>query len=1186
MFSRLRRGQSGASGGERGGEGSSGARSNGVSDSVSSSPGNNSVKSSGAVSGGSGRASLALQTMLRRVQEEMDELRRAAINDGGGDDVHPVVFARVNKLKRNVTGMRRAVSELAATGDERAAWEAQLADLDEEIDDVVSSVLPSQQQKQSQLQSRAGQHQTRGGDGSTTEASPRDAASVDTRSNGGGGLFAGMATAEGTGGMSLFEGLQLNSPTTGTTGPAPGGGAGGSDTDTGVSGLSLASDGANGPDRGAGGAGGESLVTNSASGTPEEEGAPTDGGSRDVVDAMPTQDAVSAAADPLPASAGMLDENLFSEPAPSTTDADDDADDTMREERTETTAVGTDAAQPTPSLDTTSNDIPAPSAVATDVAPVSLTPVRSTSSGPTPPPRRKKKKTMRVGYERAEEAAPRGSAAPAEPARASTDTTSSVSTAKVNPLLVEEGETSAVAAQTSASRPAEPLDLMALMSSDPGAPATARATLANDTAAQGVDGLTSTSPDTTEQKTTAAEETCATSDALPAVSVSSEPTPPSVAVATTEPTENPIYERPMPPSGELPSVSDASAVLSGGSSDNGNVRSTPTVYEDIPSLALDVRIEMCLHSSDAGLGRLKADMRQQRHELARWTLRRRAAFAANAAKVAEKEKLEEEQMVAAEAEDYALADEIGNRLDTLTHEIESNDALIRNADKERLGVGIAKVHTGRSMAELRRETVGRLSALSARIGDEAGAKEAEVSRRREETAASAEIETEAHDASLEKVTAMLKVVEQQELEVEEKVSERTKPEEEKKASIEAELSGLREEERAILDELERKRAEIRSTEEALASVTNSIAELASKYDKRRERLAEDRSSAEAELAQIESEKRVLDERLQSEKDACGAIDEEALHMRGAADSCATEAARIEEDVRVSQENAVKEERTLKELETLVGRCDEMQAAVLRLDETLSSARNASREAELTTERLQKELATLASTITSGSSRIPQLEEEKRRAAAAKNFKKAGTLSVEVKKLTAEHEEALATQKTKQEELDASTATYAESESSAMAAEDELQTVTEEYDKCRYETCAVTRRMLRLLLESATGLDDDDGTDDDDGDDGSAAALRQEIEENDALLAELDAAYPHFASTVVESDAPSPSPPPASLEDVVAADEAQEAEEEESADNVEQAESEEEGESSEHPDDSDGSEMADNEDEDEDEDEDA
>ena len=125
-----------------------------MSGSVSSSPGNNSVKSSGAVSGGSGRASLALQTMLRRVQEEMDELRRAAINDGGGDDVHPVVFARVNKLKRNVTGMRRAVSELAATGDERAAWEAQLADLDEEIDDVVSSVSPSQQQKRRSMDVR------------------------------------------------------------------------------------------------------------------------------------------------------------------------------------------------------------------------------------------------------------------------------------------------------------------------------------------------------------------------------------------------------------------------------------------------------------------------------------------------------------------------------------------------------------------------------------------------------------------------------------------------------------------------------------------------------------------------------------------------------------------------------------------------------------------------------------------------------------------------------------------------------------------------------------------------------------------------------------------------------------------------------------------------------------------------
>ena len=407
--------------------------------------------------------------------------------------------------------------------------------------------------------------------------------------------------------------------------------------------------------------------------------------------------------------------------------------------------------------------------------------------------RKKKKKTMRVGYERSEEV-DADSALPLTDAQTSGSMATASSVAKIDPVP---DLNSAGGGVDPIGTAAQPLDLASLISEAvPVSPVLAPA----ETPGEGM-ALADVVPD---------GDSALIADAGGAVGAAGDPNsglgaPSSIDTAVTLPASN----------AALPSVA--------------------TAYADDPEADLDARLEACVHSNDAQIDRIHDDLSRQKEMLSRWTLRRKEARATNELKSEERRKLEEEQMEAAEAENYDLADEIDGRLGRISREIDSNEAMIRMAETERLRVCFARIDIAKGLAGVRREVQERIGQLASAMGGEADILEKELSRMREESDAGAEIESESQQADLEKYQTMLKVVEQQENEVQEKIHERTAPEEEKRSAIDSELASLREEERAILKALEEKLDVRRSQvliEAAIVEITIEIALIAEKVIRR------------------------------------------------------------------------------------------------------------------------------------------------------------------------------------------------------------------------------------------------------------------------------------------------------------------------------------------------------------------
>ncbi|GAB4819430.1 hypothetical protein N2152v2_006476 [Parachlorella kessleri] len=447
-----------------------------------------------------------------------------------------------------------------------------------------------------------------------------------------------------------------------------------------------------------------------------------------------------------------------------------------------------------------------------------------------------------------------------------------------------------------------------------------------------------------------------------------------------------------------PGASIASGTASAGSSPPRS-----PARQHATSLAEQVAaLQASLQQKADELSGVTSQQAQQERAAKAQRLRLSAETAALAAQLSRLQQAEEE---AVQREDFEQAACLGEELDAAAARLAELQQRIKETEQQAQQAAEQRVRLQQQQAELWEQAAGRLRSLqdgqrghivlAHQLADKA-AQEASVSS------------AAAHERLAElrtNIAERQRVVVEQQASVDRKLAAATGALAQERESEEEACAALEVEVEALRAAVAAKEAELASRHQALAGVEAKIAGLTAKFEKSLNLINEDRrivatyqreleeeeaaaaaaqQRAEAALASARQQSQVLEQQLAEAEQAGRAIENEAARLRARADA----------DQQILQLYAELQQAQL----AAEGRVADAQAAAEALHD--SQGQLAARRASL-----QHELGSAERKAASARLRVPELEAQKKAAAAVRDFKEAARLSAEAKAAASEAESA-------------------------------------------------------------------------------------------------------------------------------------------------------------------------------------
>ncbi|KAG6550592.1 hypothetical protein Mapa_007845 [Marchantia paleacea] len=283
--------------------------------------------------------------------------------------------------------------------------------------------------------------------------------------------------------------------------------------------------------------------------------------------------------------------------------------------------------------------------------------------------------------------------------------------------------------------------------------------------------------------------------------------------------------------------------------------------------------------------------------------------------------------------------------------------------------------------------------------------EAQETARREMERLSAD--EEAAEARRRKLTLSLRIIEEANAELDKVIGEGTKEETELKTSLTEQRSQLLSELEELLALVRKKEAEIADYDQRIQAVDEKMSSVVANFETQRSSLdAESKALAVSSLELDDEFKRIAAEK-QGVDELLAEGEKEGLKLEKAARSASDAGCAVQEALKLKKAIATttffyKEKRSeLAEKEKKA--LEEAQA----LRHESLSGRSSLQELTSMKMKLNQEIGEKKQLMLFVEKRTPELDSEKKLAAAARNFKEAGRLAAEAKALTAEKEAATA-----------------------------------------------------------------------------------------------------------------------------------------------------------------------------------
>ncbi|DBA83906.1 TPA: hypothetical protein ACH3X1_006411 [Trebouxia sp. C0004] len=373
--------------------------------------------------------------------------------------------------------------------------------------------------------------------------------------------------------------------------------------------------------------------------------------------------------------------------------------------------------------------------------------------------------------------------------------------------------------------------------------------------------------------------------------------------------------------------------------------------------------------------------------------------------------LEEAEQLAVEQEDFESAANLSSELDALRAHIQALERSARTGEAECEAAVARRADIAKQQATAWQAAAQAIAQLQTAQQQKA-AKAAKQAQKEASKLADAIAASEEHVEQLKaRIIARQDWITREQQSVDAKIEEATRPVASQRTEAAEQHSSLQKEVEDLRRQLAEKEEALAAAADKLADIDHHMHSLAAKYDKTLARLAEDRKAVATEEAERDAEEIAV----QSTREQAVATEAAAKQQQGLLEKqvLAAAAAASETLGRATAISAALEaEGHLRQIQAgLRNQEEQANDAVKDLERDLEASRVAVRALATQRASLANEAAAAEAQAAVAQRRIPELENDKKAAAAARDFKAAAALSAEAKALAAQAD--VATTKAKQ-----------------------------------------------------------------------------------------------------------------------------------------------------------------------------
>ncbi|KAL0047708.1 hypothetical protein WJX82_009972 [Trebouxia sp. C0006] len=368
--------------------------------------------------------------------------------------------------------------------------------------------------------------------------------------------------------------------------------------------------------------------------------------------------------------------------------------------------------------------------------------------------------------------------------------------------------------------------------------------------------------------------------------------------------------------------------------------------------------------------------------------------------------LEDAEQLAVEQEDFESAANLSSELDVLRAHIQALERSARAGEAECEAAVARRADIARQQATAW-QAAAQATAHLQTAQQQKAAKAAKQAQKEGSKLADAIAASEEHVEELKaRITARQDWITREQQSVDAKIEEATRPVTSQRTEAAEQHSSLQEEVEDLRRQLAEKEEALAAAADKLADIDQHMHSLAAKYDKTLARLAEDRRAVATEEAERDAEEiAVQSTREQAVATEAAAKQQQALLEEQVAAAAAAASEMLGRAAAISA--ALEAEEHLRQIQAGL-RDQEEQAndAVKELERDLEASRVSLRALASQRAGLANEAAAAEAQAAVAQRRIPELENDKKAAAAARDFKGAAALSAEAKALAAQADVAM------------------------------------------------------------------------------------------------------------------------------------------------------------------------------------
>ncbi|GLD97096.1 hypothetical protein PINS_up005779 [Pythium insidiosum] len=353
--------------------------------------------------------------------------------------------------------------------------------------------------------------------------------------------------------------------------------------------------------------------------------------------------------------------------------------------------------------------------------------------------------------------------------------------------------------------------------------------------------------------------------------------------------------------------------------------------------------------------------------------------------------IEAQQQQACEAEDFEKADALNGAINSVRHCITLTESDLRKADNELAAFLKAKEKAFANQLKSTRGTLKELEKFREDQDNERAALREELKKFEHEQTDHLQFEAERIETELHHVSTNLDHLQSEKSEIDSTIEEQCKDEITLREELLEKRAGVEEEIRELERQLKLKMDEMRGIQSSIDKADHEIEAVRSKYSRQLKRIADreegllkTKAEVEADAEQLKQEKVQFGEKIEDYEARISEYGKRMTTVKKEMRAAMLLVSVLEVQETRREQSAVRKKQHTAELTALSDAATIAEQSYVMLQKQHNE--------------LEKSLSVHRNAIASAEAMIPQLEQEKKNAAAQRNFKEAARISKDIKSL--------------------------------------------------------------------------------------------------------------------------------------------------------------------------------------------